>query len=299
MGNFGKELDIEGIKLVFRRSSALPQLPGSALQLLDAIDGGDASARDIERIISCDAALTANLLRLANSAAHGMPGSITTIRAAILRLGQRSVRSLCLSLSVQRLLSGDTGETSFNPRRYAKHAVTVGFLGRYIFARRKQKEDFESRWSTDEFFAAGLLHDIGHAILSKVAPGVYSLVCNEAEQKRVPVNVAFRNLYGQGLGALGAEAARTWGLPGVFVPAIEYSENPTESESEQTELNCLNYADHLAVKYGATIEPWPCEVELDTMVESDVALADEEVEGVVSLVEMQTDSYLSDTALAA
>lgn len=299
MSQYSKDLDLEGLKLVFRRAGALPQLPGSAVRLLEAIDSGEASARDLERIITCDAALTANLLRLANSADSGLPSGITTVRAAILRLGQRSVRSMGVSLTIQAMLGGETFGGAFDPFRYAQHSVAVGFLCRYIFARRKQLGEFQTRWSTEEFFSAGLMHDLGHALLSRVAPGVYDMVCNSAEQKATSVNVAFHEFYGGTLGSLGAVAAHTWGLPKVFIPAIEFCDSPTEAQDDLMALYCLNYADHLATSMKLTIEPWAFEVPLDPLVAADVALDEAEVESVKAIIRAQTDSYLSNSGCKA
>ena len=93
------EADFERLELLFKRASSLPELPGSALRLIHAIDTGAASAIDLERIIASDPGLSANLLRISNSREPGMdaPG-VSTIRAAIMRLGQRSVRTLAVSL---------------------------------------------------------------------------------------------------------------------------------------------------------------------------------------------------------
>jgi len=299
MSQYSKDLDFEGLKLVFRRTGSLPQLPGSAVRLLEAIDSGEASARDLERIITCDAALTANLLRLANSADSGLPSGITTVRAAILRLGQRSVRSMGVSLTIQSMLGGESVNGPFDPFRYAQHSVAVGFLCRYIFARRKQLGEFQTRWSTEEFFSAGLLHDLGHALLSRVVPGVYAMVHSNAEQGRKSVNSAFFSLYGQPLGSLGAEAARTWGLPKVFIPAIEFCDSPTEAEDDLMALYCLHYADHLATKMGLTIEDWEFETELEPLVAADVALDENEVGSVLEIVRAQTDNYLATSGCKA
>lgn len=299
MSQLKRELDYDGLCLVFRRSGALPQLPGSAVRLLEALDSGDASSRDLERIITVDAALTANLLRLANSAETGLPAGVTTVRAAILRLGQRAVRSVAVSLTIQGLLSGEAAAGAFSPARYAKHSIAVGFMARYIFARRRQRETFETSWSTDELFAAGLLHDIGHALLSRVAPSVYAMIRTSAEAKQVSVSAEFREMYGRPLGSLGAEAAKTWGLPKLFVPAIQYTETPVEAEEELIPLYCIHYADQIVQQVELTIEPWPIAAEIDPMAQAEVGLPDEEIEGALGIIQAQTEMYLQSAGCMA
>ena len=299
MVSMSRDLDFEGLELVFRRSAALPQLPGSAQRLLDAIDSGEASATDLERIITCDVALTGNLLRLANSADSGLPGGITSVRSAILRLGHRAVRSMCVSLSVQNMLGKDERSPSFDPARYAYHGVTVGFLARYIFARRKQKGEFDSKWLPEEFFAAGLVHDIGHALLARVAPEVHSAVSCSAEANGVSFNADFEKTYGGTIGELGAIAAATWGLPSFFQSAIAYCEKPFDATEENTAIYCLNYANELAVKMRATIEIWPFAEEIDPMISSDVGLDEKEVDNLLKIVATQTDTYLTNSGCLA
>jgi HD-like signal output (HDOD) protein len=293
MALMGKDLDLEGLKIVFRRATALPQLPGGAIRLLKAIDSGEASASDLERIITCDAALTANLLRLANSADSGLPSGITTIRSAILRLGQRTVRSMGVSLTIQALLSSDAGSGGFSARRYARHCVASGFLCRYLFVRKKQGGDFETAWAAEEAFSAGLMHDLGHALLSRVVPSVYAVILGSAEMGNISFPEAFRNMYGASVGVLGEVAAKTWNLPESFIPAIRYCDSPSESEDELQALYCLNYADYLANEMGASIEPWAVQGELDPMVEAEVALPEEELKVVLDIIDSQTDNYIS------
>jgi HD-like signal output (HDOD) protein len=294
-----RDLDFEGMKLVFRRSAALPQLPGSAHRLLSAIDSGEASATDLERIITCDPSLTGNLLRLANSAESGLPGGITTVRGAILRLGQRTVRSMCVSLSVQNLLSKDERSPSFDPMRYARHSVGVGFLARYIFARRKQRGEFETKWMPEEFFAAGLTHDIGHALLSRVAPNNHAAISSSAEANAKSFSEEFEATYGGSLGELGAIAAETWGLPTCFHSTIRYCEHPFETEEESVAVYCLNYANYLAGKMGLGIERWDFASSLDPMVESEVGLKEQEVESLLQIVSGQTEVYLAHSGCLA
>lgn len=299
MAQFTRDLDFEGLRLVFRRASALPQLPGSAIRLLEALDSGEASAKDLERIITCDGALTANLLRLANSADTGLPSGVTTIRSAILRLGQRAVRSVAVSLTIQGLLSGEGSLGPFNPQRYAKHTIAVGFLARYLFARRRQISAFETKWSTDELFAAGLLHDIAYALLARVSPNVFQMISTSAEVKMCSVAAEFQECYGQPMGELGADAARTWNLPKLFIPAIQYIDNPCEVEEENIPIYCLHYADRLVRQCGLTIEPWAIESEIDPMVQSELAIPEAELEGVLTIIQGQTESYLQSAGCMA
>src|SRR5687768_13347381 len=93
--------DFERLRLLFRRTSSLPQLPGTAMRLINQIDSGDASAKDLEKVIISDPGLAASFLRAAVAAnTADRDSGISSIRQAIMHMGQRSVRSLAMSLAL-------------------------------------------------------------------------------------------------------------------------------------------------------------------------------------------------------
>src|SRR4051812_48313572 len=96
--------DFERLELLFRRSGSLPELPGTAMRLVNAIDTDEASVSDIERIIVADTALSSNILRISNTGVESISHQpVTTVKGAVLRLGQRSVRNLAVSLLIQQV----------------------------------------------------------------------------------------------------------------------------------------------------------------------------------------------------
>ena len=59
-------------------------MPGAAVKLLAFIDDPDMSVSEIEAILKQDAGLTANILKLANSAYFGIPSKVGSVRQAVL-----------------------------------------------------------------------------------------------------------------------------------------------------------------------------------------------------------------------
>ena len=64
----------------------LPTLPTLALEALLVINDAGSSARDLEKVISKDAALTARLIRYANSPLYRGVSPVTAIKVAITRI---------------------------------------------------------------------------------------------------------------------------------------------------------------------------------------------------------------------
>lgn len=120
------------------------------MKLIQALEGSEVNVSEVERIITGDPALTAAVLRAASSALYGGMDGVTTVRGAIIRLGQQSVQAVAVSLGVQALM-GKTGASSlFDRTRFARHSIFVGFLARYLFACRFNREAFKCKWSKDE-----------------------------------------------------------------------------------------------------------------------------------------------------
>ena len=138
------EADYETLVLLFRRASSLPELPGSALRLVHVIDTGSASAKDLDTVSFRRIRALAPIC--SESRTPVFPESPQTasrpsVRAAIMRLGQRSVRTLAVSLMLQQVTHGRDVAPDFHVDRFARHSLFVAFLAKYLFARRNMSEN--------------------------------------------------------------------------------------------------------------------------------------------------------------
>ncbi len=283
--------DFDRVLLLFRRVRALPELPGIALRLTEAVDSGVASALDLEKIISSDPALAARILRIANTGRAGWTDNeVSTIRMAILKLGQRSVKNLAVSL-IMDSMTHSIGDGGPDPNRIAHHSLATAFLARYLFARRQQKSEFESHWSADELFAATLLHDIALPLLYQVSPEVFQRINLTAVRGQTSYDWAFERIYKHPMNELGGAAMEAWGLPSIFQSVCWHWREPWGCVEEFPALCCVHYANHLATAFGLSSEPWTIEEDLALEVEEEVGLAPEEVALAIELIERQVDAY--------
>jgi len=288
------DADFDTLLLLFRRASSLPELPGNALRIVHLIDSGSASARDLERIICSDPGLSANLLRVSNARVSGesVHGGISTIRAAILRLGQRSVRTVAVSLIVQHIANGRDIASEFNVDRFARHSLYVAFLSRYLFARRNLAHPFESRWTADEIFAGGLLHDIGLALLARVMKESYFRVHSFASRTGTTLDGSFQRIYGKPINELACTAVEAWDLPELFSLTLKSVNEPWRCKPEYTAMCCISYANYLAQMKEAKTEDWLTAPALLPEVEEEIALPVDEIDRVLASVEDQVNAYL-------
>jgi HD-like signal output (HDOD) protein len=285
--------DYERLDLLFRRATSLPVLPTTTAELIKAIDKGEATASQLERIIQSDPGLTAEFLRIA---AVRLPGqtspAYSSIRGAIMVLGFKAVKSLATSLMVRHLLRKNALVEEFDAARFVRHSTTVAFLARYLYSRKQKLEPFDSQWSADEVFALGLLSSLGLALLAFVAPPDYFRIHRFAERAKCSLGSAFQQIYGKPHELLCASAARTWGLADDFHKALSHIHEPWAYEEEYTVLSCVAYADYLAHRMSATMESWETEPEKPIEAEAEVGIPDEEFEILKSVLTPQVDDLV-------
>ena len=284
--------EFERLQLLFRRGNCLPALPATAFSLIETIDRGDASASELERIISKDPLLAAAFLKCA--ALEDLSRSDdTSIRYLIMRLGQNSVRNLALSLVVRRVLRDNKRGSSFDSDRYSRHSLAVGLLGRYVLARQvKLGREIKTSWGADGLFSIGVLHDLTFPLLAHVAPESYERIHWMANRRRLTLAQAFKATYGQPHGPLGATAIQAWALPSSFADAMRYMACPWSFREESEALCALAYADELANKLGFSQESWHVD-RFEEVTDDDMSVPDQEIECLKTLLFDHVAAYIA------
>jgi len=132
----------------------LPTLPDIALKILEVVDDEESDVADIAKLLRLDPALSARLLRIANSALYRGSVPIEHLVSGIARLGSKAVRNLVSSLVVLQLFRARSPMLKLRMKKLSSHSIEVAATA-YVLARRFTRLD------ADEAMLAGLLHDIG------------------------------------------------------------------------------------------------------------------------------------------
>lgn len=200
-----------------REVADLRPLGPAAARTLQLTEGAQFSAHDLAQVIGTDTAMTAKLLRLANSAYYGFPRRISTVRDAVVLLGFREVRSTVIASSVMDSMSG-TGV--LDARTFWHFSVTVGMLAEAL-AR-------ADRVHQGEAFTAGVLHDVGRLALDQHAPDLLRRVIGVAERENVPLPEAERAVLGYSSADLGAALTEQWNFPPALIDAVRWHDSRVE-----------------------------------------------------------------------
>jgi HD-like signal output (HDOD) protein len=189
--------------------------PAMLVRIAEACGDPEAEARDIANSIQCDAAFAATVLRLANSAAFARGRQVGDLVGAVQRLGFRLVGSLALATPGMRLLQGTPDGLGEARQALHRHAVRTGLGARQLAA----GEDAELA------LAAGLVHNIGLAVVAHTTPEVFRRLVGLAAAGE-PLREHEVELLGLTHGELGGLIAERWHYPLLLVSAIVEHDDP-------------------------------------------------------------------------
>ncbi len=232
-----KRVDPARIRKITQSVIGLPTLPTVVSKMLRMIDNPKTSAATLARLISTDQALTAKVLKLANSAYYGFPREISTVNMAIVVLGFNTVKDMGLWLSVFDVFKNSSvSSASFDAVKFWEHSAACGVAARMLSLNNR------SRFS-GEAFVAGLLHDMGKIILNQYFSADFLDVLRESE--KTDLEDAELKVLGTGHGQIGAWLAEKWNLPSIIADTILNHHEPWNATTDQAFVATVTVADLL------------------------------------------------------
>lgn len=133
----------------------IPTLPEAALKVRQVINQPDVTIGEIIQIVQTDPALSARLIKVANSPLYGTWREIKSVRDSVRRLGQETTRSLTFSLSVRQLFRAKSTVIKEQVEQVYEESIHVSALSYAIALHQAPHLDPE------QARLAGLLHRLG------------------------------------------------------------------------------------------------------------------------------------------
>ena len=212
-------------------------LPEVVLKINELINSGDTTNSELEQTILNDPALTAKLLRFANSAYFGFSKNIETVSNAIALIGHRELRNLVIASSVTSVFKGIPSDL-VDMESFWHHSVSTGVIARLM------AYDISCR---ERIFIAGLLHGIGKLILFSQFPDESNKILSTSNQDEESVIIAEQQVLGFTYAELSAALLNEWSLPESIWKIVESQLNPANAAQLKTDTYIL----HLAVKIAS------------------------------------------------
>lgn len=240
----------------------LPTLPDVVLELQAAFGDEMVGAADITSIIERDPALTAKLLRCANSPVFRRGEPVTSVTTAVQQMGTSNIRSTCLALGVVQSLAGNTA--TLDHREFWSHSAAVGMAAQRLWRMIPKAP----RQQADAIYTAGLLHDVGLLLLDQFFPDRMREVTDVRVISGNPQVTCERDTLGIDHGVIGGRVLTHWELPDVIISAVSHHHAPAHAPEDHA-LVCrtIHAAEQVCGALGLSLLPEaPVESALDTVV---------------------------------
>jgi putative nucleotidyltransferase with HDIG domain len=197
----------------------LPSIPVIASQVMKAVADPATSANDLRVILERDPALSARVLKVANSSLYAFRREVETLRHAITLLGFRTVEALVMAASLRDVFT----HFGLSEKLIWEHSTMAGVVAGRLAG--YGGIDLER----DLAFTASLLHDLGKIALSNVYRQQYNKVMLRTYNDGISYVEAERDEFGFDHAVLGGHVAAKWELPKMLVAAIRFHHHPPDA----------------------------------------------------------------------
>jgi len=199
----------------------IPAFPPIVLRLLDLLAREDVEIRELVALISSDPAFSAQILRVANSPLFGFRSQIDSLQSALVVLGLRRVRSLCMTVATS------------NHMKAVLHIEELSRCWRHMLACALLTEELARGCSAfeDRAYTAGLLHDVGRLGLLLAYPTEYAQLLRNADRNALELLDWERQSLGMDHCEAGRALAAHWNLPPDFQIIAARHHDPQNSST--------------------------------------------------------------------
>ncbi len=208
----------------------LPPLPQVASRVIRISADSDSSSEELRNLVRTDQALSAQILKVANSAMFGRMREVTTLTQALLTLGFTTARSVVLASSVKTLFS--RGPAGLQERVLWEHALVTAITG-HAFGKALRCA------VTEEVFLAGLMHDIGKSAMLLKFPESYGALLGRIHAREGDGLSLELDAYGFDHGMVGEALLTSWNIAEGITQAVRWHHDPGQAQPEHRRLVAL------------------------------------------------------------
>ncbi len=227
---------------IMAKVKSLPGMPGPAAKLLHLLQDPEVPTSQVEALLRLDPGLTANILKLSNSAYFGFSSRIGSVRQAIVLLGSRRLVQLVIASSVGTVMKQPVQGYDLSPGELWRHSIAVSVAAEGLVLELAVA-------GAEETFTAALLHDVGKLVMGAFVQKDLSAIEARAAQG-VSFHLAERELLGTDHAEVGARILAEWHFPASIVQAVRYHHAPDALAEGSRLLDVVHVANVLCLMMG-------------------------------------------------
>lgn len=231
------------IEVILKSIEKLPPFPMAVKRALKILDDPDASVAELISVVQYDQAITANVLKLCNSAYYGLRRKVRSLREGLVLLGNAELRDIILSSTVVQFLQQENRGYELARGELWKHAIASAIISRIV-----SDEVLESE--NPSLFTAALLHDIGKVVLGSFVEQYFEQMIILVFEKGYSFAEAETETLGINHAEVGGKIAELWLFPEEIVQAIRLHHNPEEASDDDSITPIIYLANIITISMG-------------------------------------------------
>jgi putative nucleotidyltransferase with HDIG domain len=189
--------------------------------------------------------LTANVLRLANSAYFGIPSKIGSIRQAVILLGLKRLIQMVIAACVSAIMDKPVPGYDLPPGELWRHSIAVSVAAEGLVKELRIE-------ASEEIFTAALLHDVGKLVLGEFVKDDFNKIAT-AVSEGVSFEMAETAVLGTNHAEVGAKILTCWSLPAEIIRAVQWHHDPEAVERTSAMLDIVHVANVISIMIGIGI----------------------------------------------
>lgn len=221
----------------------IPGLPAAAARVLALLQNPESGIAEVMREVESDPGLTADVLRLANSAYFAGPRSIGSLREAGVLMGLNRLGQLILASAIFPMAKRPIRGYDLPSGTLLRHVVGTAIGAEELAGLLKLR-------APSHTFTAALLADIGKIVLGTFIAVDPEPIRRMAMREAVSFEVAERRVLGIDHAEAGAALLAAWNLPASVVSVVRHHHSPDDFEGDRIVVDLVHVADHLAIECG-------------------------------------------------
>lgn len=209
----------------------MPGFSVTGTKVIEVCNRPTTSSHDLNRVISLDPVLTGKVLKLVNSAYYSMGREVTSLTHAIILLGINTVKNLALGTAILESIGGKDSFRCLSMDDFWVHSLGVGVISRSLASLTGIPVAEE-----EEYFVAGLLHDLGKIPLNHCYPEKYNLALEAANLEQTSLCEAEKRYLGIDHCTIGGWIAEKWRLHRDFVDVFHFHHDQKNGGKEKPHI---------------------------------------------------------------
>jgi len=230
-------------KMIMTKLQGINEIP-TMLTVATEIDrltnDPNSSAEGVSNVIKNDPALTAKVLKIANSALFAGTQRIVSLNQAVARLGYGEIRRVTIAIAFLNSFKS----LFVDYEKFWIHSITTAYIAQ------KLNELSKTNMPSDRLFTGALLHDIGILILDQYFTTIYKKIFDMSINKKYDLSIVEQKILGITHAEVGALLLKKWNVPDQITDIIYYHHQPQNSKIAQRDTKIVYLANFIANNRG-------------------------------------------------